>query len=379
MKLLKVLPPEVCERVVFPFLEGKALSTLAAALFVDAKSTPEHRYLLQIILKVGIDRLEKVARQWQKRLMEEEEEEMNVKQRRESSTSILRAVHCIEQLQQTLQQERERENDSAVVLSRQISEIMIFSDLFYCYKTGQKREEVLMRAKNNDNIDLKSTSIGSTYSYEEWPVWCGRIQILLWVARGPFHGFNRSMLEANVMILSPNFNPLNFLAWHSVAANNINTNHDGDDKEDIATVGLVAETYNFLPTPPMGRLVGIAREDEESLQQIALKLGDQNTVAILSPQQQSAAPSRYMQNIRIVTRSQGRDRLHNMPALPFTSYVNERGRQYGYDNNATDDAKDLLCCWQFHDTYQDTILTTARDCVSYFLDILKNRERCKAR
>jgi hypothetical protein len=304
---------------------------------------------------------------------------MNVNQRRESRTSILRAVHYVEQFQQTLQQERERENDSAVVLSRQISEIMIFSDLFYCYKMGQKREEELVRARN-DKIDLKSTSIGSTYSYEEWPVWCGRIQILLWVARGPFHGFNRSMLEANVMILSPNFNPLNFLAWHSVAAKNINTNHDdGNGKEDIATVGLVAETYNFLPTPPMGRLVRISNEDEELLQQIALKLGDQNTVAILSPQLQSAAPSRYMQNIRVVTRSQGRDRLRNMPSLPFTSYVNESGRQHEHDNNATDDAKDLLCCWQFHDTYQDTILTTARDCVPYFLDILKNRERCIAR
>jgi hypothetical protein len=335
------------------------LSTLVLALLAD-KSIPEHQYILRVVLKAGEDRLDALVKEWNACLEEDAGSGEESKTRRarinECRPSILRAINCIEQLQQAQNQTtRENEEENFKMTSRRVSETMIMSDLFSYHYNKE-----VSRGPSNQKPHVPHTN---TFKFEEWPVWCGKLQVLLWVARGPFHGFSRTMLEANVFLLSPNFNQFNFLAWDSM------TGQDDND-DNIARVGLVAETYNFLPTPPMGRLVGVTEEDEKSLQTIALRLGDQNTVAILSPQLQSATPNRYMQNVRVITRSQGRDRLKNVPSLPFASYVN------GLGNNDTDDAKDLLCCWQFNDTYQDAIVTTARDCIPHFRNILKNKEKC---
>ena len=368
--LLKNLPPDICHRVIFPFLDGKALSTLHLALAVDrSEKASECEYSIQ---KSAHDRVQLLHQSWQSDL-----EELAARYSNVTTTSngrrdppgqirpfILRALNCIDQFQREV-----IDQDDVHGQSRRISEAMILEHTFaFPYDTlGNPCHHVL--------------GPGRKILAPEWPFWCGRIQVLLWVPRGSFHGFERIMLEANVVLLSPNWDQIHYPAWSALGERRAaeNGNHD-ESCPQLDTIQLVAESYNFLPTPPMGRLVGITEKDRETIKTLSSRLSDQNTVAILSPHHREALTTRtrYIDSLRIISRSQAHQRLRSMPSLPFAFYVEGNTTTGVSEGVDLDSSSDLLCCWQYRDLFDNTVMTTARECVPYWKRLVEAREQSLA-
>lgn len=309
------LPVEVYARVV-PFLKREEVLAFYQVVSTEVQG---------LLAKTARNRLETVFRSWEESyaLQEKGDGSDNDKAKlkcHQVGPVLRRAVACIRQVQEQLQnQETEK---------RRLEGSLIMSDLF----------------------SLPTNTSGVV----EWPIWCGRIQVLLWAPRGIHHGMQRIMIEANVQLLSPNCDAVHYPSWNAL----------GGDKKSVQ---LVAESYNFVPTTPMGRLVGLTQSDKEKLQTLAGHLANQNTVAVPPPG--SLGRQRMLQALRVVSRSQAKQRLKNMPSrLPFRFYVDD-------DKDGGNDM-DLICCWELRDLFQDsTDHATARALMPNWQTILQTREK----
>ena len=382
--LLKNLPPGFAS--IYPFLDGKAMSTLHLALSVD--KSEEAGDMRSCLNKSAMKRLERIPKQWQAHLNQiiahssnSDNSTTNGSSPRRSllnqvRPSILKAINCFHQFQQYAQENGDRE--TCHHQTRILSEAMIMFHLFaipYCN----------LKHLGTCQAGLLSSprSLGIA---PEWPIWCGKIQIAMWVPRGSFHGFERQILSANVILLSPTWDQIHFPAWHALGETGHDRRCDGsaDNDDSIDTIQLIAESYNFLPTPPMGRLVGITTEDQGIINIMAHRMADQDTVAILSPAHRSVeSRNRYIDSVRIISRSQAQQRISRMPSLPFSFYVKGNNAHYNKNQFASGDedlsfaqGEELLCCWQYRDLFANAVVTTAQDCIPYWKHMALTRDQC---
>jgi len=389
---LKSLPSDMCSRSIYPFLDKKSLSTLFLALSSE-NSTKATEYR-ECIIKRARCGIASIQQEWQSEL-----ESMNDKYtpsaaaaaaaadntdndatsssngRRNNSVKqqvrpyMSAAVRCIFDFQ--MSQEEQNNQEDIAKQNRAVSEALIIEHTFSFpyHNLGRKVKQQQQQQELQQQQQQNRTTVP-----REWPIWCGRIEVLLWIPRGNFHGFERKILQANAMLLSPNWDLAHYSGWESVLERKNSSSNDSENKNTnpLRTIQLVAEAYNFLPTPPMGRLVGMTQKDQDVLRTIAGRLSDQNTVAILS--RFMDAHKSLIDTVRILSRSQASERARTMPSLPFSFYVH-------HDDLANaaelDDAgQELLCCWQYRDMFDTTLQTTASKCIPYWKQLAQARDMC---
>jgi hypothetical protein len=369
--VLKSLPPELFSLGIFPFLTPKALATLHLALLAD-RGNPKCEQTLQIV-KYGCDCWKSLCQSWAESLAVLEAEfeqhdtrnyyyDYNVLRNRLTQVRML-----VQEAVQFLQPETllllQQHQDSPVSRTRQMSQLMIILDAFHlAHKYARNPVAGAIQAHPNRLVEA--------------PIWCGKIQVLLWLPRGRFHGFQRVLLGATVVLLSPLWGQRrHFEAWQSLGRSVQHTGSDGNDNHDgnlsnqidtttMATVTMIVDSYNFLPVSPIGRLVGLRQSDRETIKTISSTLQAQNTVAMLSPLHQRAPTG--MRQVLIISRSQARERSR-IPTLPYSYYARGTGEDCIQDN--------LICCWQCADTVDDSQATSIHTGTSYWKQILEARDR----
>lgn len=384
--LLKELPPDFAS--IYPFLDGRALSTLHLALSVD--KSVQASEIRSSLTKSATKRLERIPKLWQAQLHQIivnssslDDAATNGNYSRRSLANqirpfIQRAINCFHQFQHYVQENGDGEADEwCCRQTRILSEAMIIENVFTFPYDALKQFDSIQPGLPSSSRPVDSVP--------EWPIWCGKIQIAMWVPRGSFHGFERQILTANVALLSPTWDQIHFPAWHALGDTNNDGGGDVNDTgtNEIDTIKLIAESYNFLPTPPIGRLVGVTVKDQEIVNNMSLRLADQDTVAILSPAHRAVSSrNRYLDSVRIISRSQAQHRISRMPSLPFAFYV--KGATTNGSNSAAvggedihvTHGEDLLCCWQYRDLFENAVVTTAQECIPYWKDIALTRDRC---
>lgn len=383
--LLKDLPPGFAS--IYPFLDGRALSTLHLALTVDkSEEAGDIRSCLQ---KYAMKRLDRIPKTWQAHLdqiiiahsSDSDTIATNGSSSRRSLLNqirpfILKAINCFAQFQDYAQETNNGDRETCYHQTRVLSEAMIMEHVFAI------PHDNLKHLKIQAGLPSSPRSLGIA---PEWPVWCGKIQVAMWVPRGSFHGFERQIMSVNVILLSPTWDQIHFPAWHALGDTSHDRRGDGgtDNAEAIDTIQLIAESYNFLPTPPMGRLVGMTAKDQGIVNSISYRMADQDTVAILSPAHRAAASrNRYIDSVRIVSRFQAEQRISRMPSLPFSFYVKGNKAPNNSQFATVDEdpsfgqGAELLCCWQYRDLFANAMVTTAQDCIPYWKHMALNRDQC---
>jgi len=298
---------------------------------------------------------------------------------------LARAVHCLEQFLYNPPHAEQEQEDRFTPWDeiKKVSDLFLSVDAF-CFpynKLGQQQQQ-----QQHPIIPVPVPAPLPPPTVLEWPIWCGTIELPLWIPVVSFHGVQRIILQANVVLLTPNFEQKHYLGWDALAGRNSRTSNDVSNN----VIELISEAYNFFPTPPMGRLVGVQYEDQQILQQIATRLSDQNTVAILAPSQLNRPSGdddnrrRLIQIVRIISRRQARERMARstmLQRMPFAFYVQQR-EQHPQEEEPSlsledddDDNNDLLCCWEYTDLFQDAILTTATECAPYFKKMILARQK----
>lgn len=324
MPTFKDLPVEVYVRIA-PFLNSQGLLSLYDILDLAGQQT---------VTKVSKNGLKTLCQDWEGSLVGGDTESSN-RRLYQVRPTIRRAVDCIQQFLEQANSAQGNETQRR----RHLEESLTILDLFSHVRPAPKL----------------------SIPIQEFPIWCGELQVLVWIPRGAFHGMQRVLLAANVIVLSPNWDPVHYPAWASLG----NANNNGNN-----IVQLAAESYNFVPTIPMGRIVGIQAKDQQVLKELAAHLSNQNTVAVPPPTRLSNR-QRMVQAIRIVSRSQAKQRLANMPSrLPYRFYLDEMGEE---------DGMDLVCCWELRDLFQEATLTTAQDLIPFWKTMVDTREAAEER
>ncbi|CAB9501794.1 expressed unknown protein [Seminavis robusta] len=365
--VLEKLPLELFPRLIFPFLDPRSLSTFYVSIVVDR----HHLRACEATLRRFVsDELKSMFRSWRASLEKAEEQVVAARSNKDDASIVRRC----------------RLDQVRVLVQRAVDFVQAFLQEYSAFFDNDddaqhptlcfSKATILLDALGMSQQYLCSHSCSTTTipnqnhhllnhinRLVEAPIWCGRIQVLLWVPRGNYHGFRRILLQARVALLSPIWNRQStFDTWEPLLPPQ---NNDSNDDNDPA-LRLIVESYNFLPTLPIGRMVGLRPTDRSTLQTIAHRLEDQNTVAILSPQQQSR---RMLRQVLLLSRTQARERA-KMPRMPFCYYAKSLGEE--------DNRNDLICCWQQQEgaddnQHQDTT-TTIDSAMDHWQRILKVRD-----
>ena len=410
---LKNLPPEIWGRDICSFLDGKALSTLFVAV-LSHHNDPVMKVLLAVIEACARDRVEILHQNWQWHLgkLEAAQTGNNRYIAFQCRPYLITAMQYIYHLLVIQHQDEEAEADQerhAAFLSRyhhmknvMISEWMVCADAFGLYSRLSMvdfRISENLAVSNDSRIRNELPTHGDMQApvpIKEWPVWVGKIQVLLWVPRGIHGGVQRIMLEANVVILTPMFGLPTFITLDELGrapqGERLIRNLPNNDNAAAAgtTTGimqLVAEACGFVPAPPMGRLVGLSEKDKDVVRDVAARLSDQNTVAIIPISQDSR---HLIPNMQMISRRQARQRIQNK-LVPFDFYVQHQQLRQQHPSTQTpvpteqnasetsdgtprigndDGCYDLLCFWHARDVDRISV----RDYSHYWKKFIENRQ-----
>ena len=350
-ELLQQLPPEVLDRILFVYCDGKALSTLAVAVstsLLDFYSniadkvipTISKRLLLRIIDEIesnSINGFKHVgAIRWIRLIAADTDCDMNGSLTIDHS--IIRANHDQSRTCNTTDR------------SETISELR-------SQKVKSRRKRIRYCSENFAVVDfLRRSMVESQHGKWEWPVWVGQISVSVHVDAT----VARSMTYIEILA------PLDFPSH--IPGSSLLYRHR------TPTSLFRCEPMNMIPVPPWGRLRGLTANDNVALNRIAVRLEEAGQSHVVVPtRNQEHDPL----NIRILRKTDARLRI--IDAAPrfgpnmtetLTWLIHDEAGDIDVDR-ATPNPFELVCCWE-NDTLDEIL---PREYIEYIIMLMKTRDR----
>ena len=346
--LIRQLPPEILDRILFVYCDGKALSTLTVALSTALSDfysniayniipTISKRLLMRIIVDIEsniVDGLNYAdATRWIRLIAED---------------------NNIDAPTKTLFGKEQCRINSKLEDGETSSELR-------CEIVESRRKVIRYCSENLALADfLRISMMESQRGKWEWPVWVGQISVSVIVDAT----VARSM--THIVILAPFDFPCHMPGSSLLY------------RHRTPTSLFRCEPMNMIPIPPWGRLLGLTATDKLALKRIALRLeeGGQSHVVVPTRNQEHDPL-----NIRILSKKDARLRI--LGAAPrFGSTLSELSTWLLHDdhvgrgdiddnNNDVMNTLELVCCWE-NDTIDEI---QPREYIEYIIILMKTRDR----
>lgn len=355
LELLQLLPPEILDRILYVYCDGKALSTFAVALSTSRNDV--YRYITYHVVPAI-----------SKRLL------LNIIDKIESNKSdgfdYAGAIRWIRLIAADNDNDFGPNNyDRHDLCSSNKSNNDITSttgrDTTIARTQVQQTRRKIMRhcSENLAVVDfLRRSMMESPRGKWEWPVWVGQISVSVIVDAT----VARSMTQ--IVILAP-FDFPSYIPGSSLFY-----------RHRTPTSLFYCEPMHMLPVPPWGRLRGLTSNDEVALKRIALRLEEAGESHVVVPtRNQGHDPL----NIRILREKDARLRIRNTTPL-FRSYLSETLTWLFRDNNMdmiegenissnmeVENPFELVCFWE-NDTIDEIL---PREYIEYIIMLMKTRDR----
>ena len=345
--LIRQLPPEILDRILFVYCDGKALSTLTVALSTALSDfysniayniipTISKRLLMRIIVDIEsniVDGLNYAdATRWIRLIAED---------------------NNIDAPTKTLFGKEQCRINSKLEDGETSSELR-------CEIVESRRKVIRYCSENLALADfLRISMMESQRGKWEWPVWVGQISVSVIVDAT----VARSM--THIVILAPFDFPCHMPGSSLLY------------RHRTPTSLFRCEPMNMIPIPPWGRLLGLTATDKLALKRIALRLeeGGQSHVVVPTRNQEHDPL-----NIRILSKKDARLRV--LGAAPrFGPTLSEAFTWLLHDDHVGSDVDDnnndmmnpfeLVCCWE-NDTIDEI---HPREYIEYIILLMKTRDR----
>ncbi len=353
-ELLQQLPPEVLDRILFVYCDGKALSTLAVAL-----STSRLDFYSNIADKV----IPTISKRLLLRITDEiESNSINSFKH----VGVIRWIRLIvadyDMNGSTTISSNIRNNHDRLQTCNTTDRRDVITELRLQKVTG-RRKLIRYCSENLAVVDfLRRSMMESQRGKWEWPVWVGQISVSVHVDAT----VARSM--THIIILAP----LDFPSH--IPGSSLLYRHR------TPTSLFRCEPMNMIPIPPWGRLRGLTANDEVALNRIAVRLEE-------AGQSHVVVPTRHQEhdplNIRILRQTDARLRIVDAaprfgPNMTETltwlvhddAVSNDEAGNIDVDR-ATPNPFELVCCWE-NDTIDEI---PPREYIEYIIMLMKTRDR----
>lgn len=347
LELLYQLPPEILDRILFVYCDGKALSTLVVSLSTTLSDfyrnvalniipTISKRLLMLIVVDIesnSVDGLDYTgAIRWIRLIAED------IKVDAPISTLFVKKRHGIKNKIDHSETSRE----------------------LRCEIVNVSRKAIRYVSENLALVDfLRKSMMESQRGKWEWPVWVGQISVSVIVDAT----VARSM--THIVILAPFDFPCHMPGSSLLY------------RHRTPTSLFRCEPMNMIPIPPWGRLRGLTANDEVALKRIALRLEEAGESHVVVPtRNQEHDPL----NIRILSKKDARLRaLGAAPrfgptlseAFSWLLHEDHEGSNEDDSNNDMMNPFELICCWE-NDTIDEI---HPREYIEYIILLMKTRAR----
>jgi hypothetical protein len=358
IELLQVLPPEILDRILSVYCDGKALSTLAIALstsltdfygHVACKLIPaiSKRLLLKIVDNIEAHKIDGFnyagAIRWIRLIAAEHDGD--------GSTITQFNINESHQICSKMKNDDTTIGSDTITDSRSQNVVNVRRKIMrYC-------------SENFAVVDFLHRSMKESQCGKwEWPVWVGQISVSVIVDAT----VARSM--THIVILAP----LDFPCH--IPGSSLLYRHR------TPTSLFRCEPMNMIPVPPWGRLRGLTTNDEVALKRIALRLEEAGESHVVVPtRNQEHDPL----NIRILSQKDARLRIldaaprfgpHLSETLTWLIHDNGMSSNEGDDHNNNNELMnpfELVCCWE-NDTLDEIL---PREYIEYIILLMKTRDR----